>query len=66
MTVNETRSVLKKMLHDAVWELDCCFQRTDLGSNSFTSINDNMALDKSLNISGVKINGMIIPIFKVI
>lgn len=54
------------MLHDAVWELDCCFQRTDLGSNSFTSINDNMALDKSLNISGVKINGMIIPIFKVI
>ena len=53
---------LKKMLRDTAWELDCCFQRTDLGLNSFTSINDNMALDKSLNISGVKINGMIVPI----
>ena len=50
------------MLRDTAWELDCCFQRTDLGLNSFTSINDNMALDKSLNISGVKINGMIVPI----
>ena len=50
------------MLRDTAWELDCYFQRTDLGLTSFTSINDNMALDKSLNISGVKINGMIVPI----
>lgn len=54
------QNLFKKLLYDNIWELECCFQRIDLGSNFFSSINDNMALSKSLGPLGVKINGIII------
>lgn len=56
------QNLFKKLLYDNIWELECYFQRTDLGSNFFSSVNDNMALSKSLGPLGAKINGIIILI----